>query len=94
MAAFNYAGYWYAQGNRDERGIIEMKARSLFEMDNLTKSGRIEMAKLESFELTKRYVKDGKAMTRLLADCMTKQNGSADFVAERDRLWERASPPV
>lgn len=94
VAAFNYAGYWYAQGNRDERGIIEMKARSLFEMDNLTKSGRIEIAKHESSELTKQYGKDRQVMSRLLADCITKQNGRADFLAERDRLWQRASSPI
>jgi hypothetical protein len=90
VAAFNYAGYWYSQGNKDERGMVEMKARSLFEMDNLAKSGRIEMAKHESSKITRRYGKDGKMMVRLLADCITKQNGSAAFAVEKDRLWDRA----
>ena len=90
VAAFNYAAYWYAQGNKDERGIIEMKARALFELDKIKASGNLDISKQESIDLTKRYDRDGKRMTILLSDCIKVQNENGRFRLAIDRLLERA----
>jgi hypothetical protein len=87
IAAMNFSSYWLAKGNKYPDKVVEVRARSLFEVQKIKSAGRsLATAHAESAALTKAYGNNLEAMNALFLDCGLAQDRDPRFKAQMPTL--------